>query len=161
MQPPSSSQHSVSVEHDLVQGSVIVKTADFSDLDTIRELNMAIFNEERVINTFDRRDLLMLIAYVRGVPVGFKIGYQHSNSVFYSAKGGVLESFRRQGIARVLLEEMVQQVRRMGYRRFIYDTFPNKNPGMTILGLNEGFKVVKADFNSVYKDYRLQLEIEI
>ena len=161
MQPPSSSQHSVSVEHDLVQGSVIVKTADFSDLDTIRELNMAIFNEERVINTFDRRDLLMLIAYVRGVSVGFKIGYQHSNSVFYSAKGGVLESFRRQGIARVLLEEMVQQVRRMGYRRFIYDTFPNKNPGMTILGLNEGFKVVKADFNSVYKDYRLQLEIEI
>jgi len=161
MQPPSSSQNSVSVEHDLVQGSVIVKTADFSDLDTIRELNMAIFNEERVINTFDRRDLLMLIAYVRGVPVGFKIGYQHSNSVFYSAKGGVLDSFRRQGIARILLEEMVQQVRRMGYRRFIYDTFPNKNPGMTILGLNEGFKVVKADFNSVYKDYRLQLEIEI
>ncbi|MBX2818431.1 MAG: GNAT family N-acetyltransferase [Rhodothermaceae bacterium] len=161
MQPPSSSQKSVSVEHDPVQGSVIVKTADFSDLDTIRELNVAIFNEERVINTFDRKDLLMLIAYVRGVPVGFKIGYQHSNSVFYSAKGGVLESFRRQGIARVLLEEMVQQVRRMGYRRFIYDTFPNKNPGMTILGLNEGFKVVKADFNSVYKDYRLQLEIEI
>ena len=161
MQPPSSSQNSVSEEHNLVQGSVIVKTADFSDLDTIRDLNMAIFNEERVINTFDRKDLLMLIAYVRGVPVGFKIGYQQSNNVFYSAKGGVLESFRRQGIARVLLEEMVQQVRRMGYRRFIYDTFPNKNPGMTILGLNEGFKVVKADFNSVYKDYRLQLEIEI
>lgn len=161
MQPPSSTQKAVSADHNLVQGSVIVKKADLSDLDTIRELNLAIFKEERVINTFDRKDLLMLIAYVRGVPVGFKIGYKQDNSVFYSAKGGILESFRRKGIARILLEEMVQQVRRMGYRRFIYDTFPNKHPGMTILGLNEGFKIVKADFNSVYKDYRLQFAIDI
>lgn len=144
-----------------MHGSVIVKTADLSDLDIIKELNSAIFSEERIINTFDRRDLLMLIAYVGGVPVGFKIGYKQDNSVFYSAKGGVLESYRRHGIARILLEEMVQQVRRMGYRRFLYDTFPNKHPGMTILGLKEGFEVVKADYNSVYKDYRLQFAIDI
>jgi hypothetical protein len=29
---------------------------------------------------------------------------------------------------------------------------------MTILGLNEGFRVVKADFNKAYKDWRLRLE---
>ena len=161
MQPPFSSQKAVSADQNAVNGSVIVKIADFSDLDTIRELNVAIFKEDRIINTFDRQDLLMLIAYVRGIPVGFKIGYKQSNSVFYSAKGGVLEAFRRQGIARVLLEEMVQQVRRMGYRRFIYDTFPNKHPGMAILGLNEGFKIIKADYNSVYKDHRLQFAIDI
>ena len=58
MQPPSSTQKAISTENnDLVQGSVIVKKADFSDLETIRELNIAIFNEERVINTFDRKDL--------------------------------------------------------------------------------------------------------
>ena len=160
MQPPSS-QKIAAAKSGPIHRSVVVKVADFSDLDTIRELNMAIFEEERIINTFDRKDLLMLIAYVQGVPVGFKVGYKQSKSVFYSAKGGVLDTFRRQGIARVLLEEMVQHVRRMGYRRFIYDTFPNKHPGMTILGLNEGFEIVQADYNSVYKDYRLQFAIDI
>lgn len=158
---PLSSQKTISAEQNLVHNNVIVKVADFSDLDTLRELNTSIFGEERIINTFDRKDLLMLIAYVRGIPVGFKVGYKQSTSVFYSAKGGVLESFRRQGVARVLLEEMIRQVRRMGYRRFIYDTFPNKHPGMAIMGMNEGFKIVKADYNSVYKDYRLQLAIDI
>jgi GNAT superfamily N-acetyltransferase len=111
-----------------------------------------------VINQFDRPDLLMLLALADGEPIGFKIGYGESRTTFYSAKGAVVEGWRRRGVARALLQAMIEEVRRMGYRRFAYDTFPNMHPGMTVMGLQEGFKVTAAGFNSSYKDYRIRLE---
>lgn len=127
-------------------------------LDVIRRLNLTIFKEQRIINTFDRDELLMLLAYVDDRPVGFKIGYRESRFVYYSAKGGVLPDYRRLGVARHLLHVMLDHARRSGYTRFAFDTFPNKHPGMTIMGLTEGFRVTKADYNTAYKDYRLRFE---
>ncbi len=131
---------------------------DHSAIDVIRDLNVSIFNEERIINTFDREDLMMLLAIVDGDAVGFKIGYRENRFVYYSAKGGVLREHRRQGLAMKMLYEMMSRARRRGYVRFAYDTFPNRGPGMTIMGLSEGFRVVKADFNKTYKDWRIRLE---
>lgn len=139
-------------------GPVRIVEVDRSHLEVVYDLNYAIFEERRVINTFDRDDLMMLLAYVDEEPVGFKIGYKESRFVYYSAKGGVLPQVRRRGLARRMLYYMASGARQKGYVRFAYDTFPNRNPGMTILGLKEGFRVVKADFNSVYKDYRLRFE---
>ncbi len=141
--------------------SVIIQPVGLESLDIIRKLNVTIFEEERVINTFDREDLLMLVAYLDEEPIGFKIGYRQSHDTFYSAKGGTLSSYRRKGVARMMLYDMIERVRAQGYHRFAFDTFPNKHPGMTILGLDEGFNVVKADFNTVFQDYRLQFEKEI
>ncbi len=137
---------------------VRVVAIDRSKLPILRRLNLTIFDEERIINTFDRDDLLMLLAYVGDEPVGFKIGYRESRFVFYSAKGGILPEYRRAGLALRLLHEMMNHARRRGYRRFAFDTFPNKHPGMTILGLTRGFRVTKADYNPTYKDYRLRFE---
>lgn len=130
-------------------------------IETVRTLNIAIFDEERIINTFDRDDVLILLAYVDDQPAGFKLGYKLYQDTFYSAKGGVLPEYRRQGIARLLLHEMIAVVRARGYTRFTYDTFPNKHPGMTVLGLAEGFRVVKAGYSPQYKDYRLRFEKEV
>lgn len=130
-------------------------------LDVIRRLNTTIFDERRVINTFEREDLLMLLAALGDEPAGFKIGYRLRAGTFYSAKGGVLSRYRRQGIARALLHVMMDWVRDRGYRHFTYDTFPNRHPGMTILGLSEGFRVVKAGYNPQYDDYRLRFQKEL
>jgi GNAT superfamily N-acetyltransferase len=100
----------------------------------------------------------MLIALYDEKPVGFKIGYRENRFVFYSAKGGVLESYRTLGVARAMMYAMIDQAQLMGYRRFAYDTFPNMHPGMTIMGLREGFRVVRADFNQAYHDFRLRFE---
>lgn len=127
-------------------------------LSVIRRMNRTIFDEERIINTFDRDDLLMLLATYNGNPAGFKIGYRLRHDTYYSAKGGVLSDYRRQGIARALLYEMLDYVHDREYTRFVYDTFPNKHPGMTVLGLNEGFRVVKAGYSPQYNDYRLRFE---
>lgn len=122
----------------------------------IRTLNEIIFGDTEVIRSFDRRNLLMLVAWLRGNPVGFKVGYELKPRVFYSAKGGVVPPARRQGVARALLHAMLDRVRERGYRQFVFDTFPNKHPGMTILALNEGFRVVQAGFNPEHGDYRLR-----
>jgi GNAT superfamily N-acetyltransferase len=127
-------------------------------LDVIRQLNRVIFDEERIINTFDRDDLLMLLASLGDEPVGFKIGYKESRDTFYSAKGGVLAGYRRQGISRRLLYAMIDRIHDKGYRILAFDTFPNIHPGMTILGLVEGFRVTRADYNPTYKDFRLRFE---
>ncbi len=125
-------------------------------LDTIRHLNVEIFDDEHIIKTFDRDDLLMLLARSTGTVVGFKLGYQLDASTFYSAKGGVRPTYRRNGIARALLYAMLDVVQKRGYERFVYDTFPNKHPGMTVLGLDEGFEVVRAGYSPQYQDYRLR-----
>jgi GNAT superfamily N-acetyltransferase len=148
----------IPAEEDGRGGAVRIVEVDQSSLDVIRTLNFTVFDEERVINTFDREDLLILLAYVDDVPVGFKIGYRENRYSFYSAKGGVLPEYRRKGLARRMLYDMMERVRQKGFTRFAFDTFPNRNPGMAILALNEGFRIVKADFNTVYRDYRLRFE---
>ncbi|MEM0962379.1 MAG: GNAT family N-acetyltransferase [Bacteroidota bacterium] len=124
----------------------------------IRAINHAVFGTGHVIQRLDRDDLLLLLAVAAGEPVGFKVGYGESAATFYSAKGGVIDGWRRQGIARVLLVRMEAEARAMGYRRLAFDTFPNKHPGMTVFGLAEHFKVTAAGYNAAYRDYRLRFE---
>lgn len=126
--------------------------------DEIRELNELVFGESRVIHRLDRKDLMLLVARREGQLVGYKVGYGESQITFYSAKGGVLPGHRRLGIARALLYQMEEEARQLGYVRFAYDTFPNKHPGMTVLGLAEGFAVTAAGYNSAYRDYRIRFE---
>jgi GNAT superfamily N-acetyltransferase len=130
-------------------------------LPVIRRLNQTIFGEARIINQLDRRDLLLFLAYIEGEPVGFKVGYGLTQSKYYSAKGGVLEPWRGQGVARALLYAMEEEARRLGYDRFAYDTFPNMHPGMTVLGLREGFEVTAAGYNATYQDYRIRFEKDL
>ena len=128
------------------------------DMDAIFILNESIFGEERVINTFDRKDLVLLLASIDEEPIGFKVGYRENRFVFYSAKGGVSPSFRRRGIALALMDAMMDRARDRGYARLAFDTFPNLHPGMTILGIQEGFRLMKADYNATYREYRLRFE---
>lgn len=142
-------------------GDVHIEVVGLEALPIIKRLNRQCFDEERVINRFDREDLLLMLAYVGGEAIGFKIGYRENATTFYSAKGGVLESHRRSGVARLLLHAMMDRCRRHGYEIFAYDTFPNRHPGMAILGLSEGFRVTAADYNQTMGDWRLRLEIAL
>ena len=140
---------------------VDVRVVGLDHLFVVEDLNQRIFHEDRVINTFDREDLLILLAYVDGSPVGFKIGYREDRFTFYSAKGGVLQQYRRRGVARILLDHLCETVRGWGYKRVAYDTFPNRHGGMTVMGLAEGFRVTRADYNPVYRDFRLRFEKDL
>jgi len=135
-----------------------IASIPLSQLDDVRRMNRDIFSEERVINSFEKEDLMILEARLDGEPVGFKVGYRESKKVFYSAKGGVVADQRRNGIALALLDDMMRRVEEKGYHVFAFDTFPNLHPGMTILAMENGFRLVKADYNAVYKEFRLRFE---
>lgn len=138
-----------------------IRRINIDELADVRVMNRSIFAEDRIINTFDRPDLVILEARVEGVAAGFKIGYRENRFTFYSAKGGIMPAFRRRGIALALLENMMTQARAMDYRRFAFDTFPNLHPGMTILALKSGFRLIKSDYNTVYREYRLRFEARL
>ena len=147
--------------HDAGPPGLEIECVDASRFDEIRRLNEAVFGEGRVIYRLDRDDLTLLLARVGGEAVGYKVGYGESRTTFYSAKGGVLDGWRRLGVARALLARMEDQARVLGYQRFAYDTFPNKHPGMTVLGLAEGFTVTAAGYNAAYRDFRLRFERDL
>ena len=138
-----------------------IERLDVGRLAEVRRLNRAVFGDERVIYRFDRDDLTLLVAHVGDETVGYKVGYRESPTTFYSAKGGVLDGWRRRGVARALLARMEDEARRLGYDRFAFDTFPNKHPGMTVMGLAAGFTVTAAGYNAAYRDYRIRFERDL
>lgn len=140
---------------------VRIERVDLARFEEIRRLNKRVFGDTRVLFSLDHEDLTLLLASDGAVPIGFKVGYAENGNVFYSAKGGVLESYRRNGVAKALLTRLMEEARRMGYRRFAFDTFPNRHPGMTVLALNEGFGITAAGYNAAYKDYRLRFETRL
>ena len=58
-----------------------------------------------------------MLAFVGDEAVGYKVGYRESATTFYSAKGGVLDAWRRMGVAKALLVRMEAEARRMGRLR--------------------------------------------
>lgn len=135
-----------------------ISTITLDELDVIGDMNRILFSEDRIINSLERKDLMLLVAHFEGMPAGFKVGYRENRFVFYSAKGGVLPDFRRRGIARLLMYEMMDRAFEIGYSRFAFDTFPNLHPGMTVLAVTEGFRLIKSDYNTAYREYRLRFE---
>ena len=138
-----------------------IRQVGFEAMQTITAMNRTIFGEKRVINRFDRMDLIMLIAYEEQQAVGFKIGYGMNRSMYYSAKGGVLEEFRRKGVAGRLLDRLMADAAGLGYKSFCFDTFPNQHTGMTLLALQRGFHVSEIRYSDVYDDLRLRFVADL
>ena len=76
--------------------------------------------------------------------LGFKIGYELSDSVFYSWLGGVLPEFRRKGIARSLLKNQHAWCIKNGYT-LIRTKTQLHNYSMYNLNRSMGFHVIGND----------------
>ena len=135
-----------------------IQIVGFEALPIVAAINRQLFDEERIINRFDRPDLVIMVAFVGEEPAGFKIGYGLDRKVYYSAKGGVLEPYRRQGIANLLLTGLMEEAVRRGYRTYCFDTFPNRHSGMAVLALQRGFVVSEVRFSDVYHDLRVRFQ---
>jgi GNAT superfamily N-acetyltransferase len=133
-----------------------IEAVGFEAIHAIRSMNRVLFGEERVINRFDRPDLIMLLACNDAEPIGFKIGYGMDGGLYYSAKGGVMAPYRRRGVATVLLDQLMDAAAARGYTRFAFDTFPNLHTGMTLLALKQGFIVTEIRYSDIYDDLRVR-----
>ncbi|MEX0772609.1 MAG: GNAT family N-acetyltransferase [Balneolales bacterium] len=140
---------------------VYVQEVDLSEVEVIKPVNKKLFGEDRIINDFNKKDLIILAAYTEDVITGFKIGYGIGGTTFYSAKSGVLTGYRRNGIATKLLYRMILEVKKRGYKNLVYDTFPSRFPGMMDLGLKEGFKSISEKWNEAYKDTQIRMKLKL
>lgn len=110
--------------------------------------------EERLADT----QHLILIAELDGNPAGFKVGYQrYSHDVFYSWMGGVLNEYRRKGIATKLANEQETWAKTRGYTKVVFKT-RNRLTKMIHFGLNRGFMIVDLIKKGKVGDYRLVME---
>ena len=73
--------------------------------------------------------------------IGYKIGYQIRDDYFESWVGGVIPAYRRQGIAKHLIEQQHRWCTEQGFS-YINTLTSGDNQAMLIANLNAGYQVV-------------------
>ena len=107
------------------------------------------------------KETLILVAYLNGVPAGLKIGYDKWNdNRFYSWIGGVIPEFRRNGVARELLEAMEEFALKKEYSLLEMKTY-NHHKKMIFFALKHGFSIFSAMKDPKVDDIAIYLRKEI
>ena len=88
-----------------------------------------------------KKNILTVIAYESGQPVGYKQGFESRPGYFDSDTGGVVESARRRGIAQQMMLLQHEWCLDQGFR-FIDTSTGTDAQAMLILNLKNGFVVV-------------------
>ncbi|KAB7725605.1 GNAT family N-acetyltransferase [Rudanella paleaurantiibacter] len=88
-----------------------------------------------------RTPLLIGLAFDGPALIGYKIGYERKPGHFYSWLGGVLPTYRGQGIASALMTGQHDWCRQRGYHTLRTQTY-NQWRSMLILNLRHGFDIV-------------------
>jgi ribosomal protein S18 acetylase RimI-like enzyme len=107
-------------------------------------------------NRLNQTDSMILVVYLDGQPVGFKIGY-HRNGEYYSWLGAILPAFRMIGLAKILAFEMEKRALTMGYQTIWMKT-RNRYKGMLLFAIRNGFQIVDIEKADRLDQYRIILE---
>ncbi|MBV2129675.1 GNAT family N-acetyltransferase [Arsukibacterium indicum] len=99
---------------------------------------------ERLQSRLDGVVGLILVAKYEGKLVGYKVGYQLTEDTFYSWLGGVIPEYRKQGVATLLLNYQEEWARNLGYKQIKVKSM-NRFPGMLIMLISNGYKIVGID----------------
>jgi GNAT superfamily N-acetyltransferase len=113
---------------------------------------------EKVIQRLDEAPgLHALIAFnADREPIAFKTGYRQDFFTFYSWIGGVVGTYRNQGIASMMMKRQHEWCSEQGYR-YIQTKTLNRWRNMLILDLKHGFDIVGVQHG---KDGGLRIILE-
>lgn len=88
-----------------------------------------------------RKGYVIILAFDKEKVVGYKIGYEERQGIFYSWLGGVYPEYQRKGIATGLLRMQHDWCKEQGYSLVRTQT-KNRWRNMLILNIREGFDIV-------------------
>jgi ribosomal protein S18 acetylase RimI-like enzyme len=109
--------------------------------------------QQRLFNT----QYLILVAVNHQEIVGFKIGYdRYRDGRFYSWLGGVLPTYRKDGIASKLAIEQENWALKMGFQSIVLKT-RNRFSNMLIFALKNGFLIEDIEIKENIEDNRIIL----
>lgn len=126
------------------------KVTQFSDEDIVNvkhlcELIFAEWNERRFrARIAESKNPMMIMAHIDSVPVGFKLGYEISNEVFYSWLGGVSPKFRHYGFGLQMAKAQIEWCKNRAYKKLQMKT-RNRFPQMIALNLKLGFEIIGVE----------------
>ncbi len=95
----------------------------------------------------DHQKFFLVIAWVQGQAVAFKLGYERTEKKFHSWLGGVTPEFRGLGIAQDLMNHQHDWCKAQGYTKISTKT-QNRFREMLVLNIKNGFNVVGIDSDS-------------
>lgn len=126
-------------------------------LSILLDLYSSVFKDAKIDfftnRIYQKEDVLSIVALKKRVPIGFKIGYQYNKDTFYSWVGGILPSYRKQGIAQNLIDLQHTWAKERKYLK-IKTKSMNRFKPMIILNLKNGFNIM-----SVYTNNHQQTKI--
>ena len=112
---------------------------------------------EKYHERLSNRPHLILRADMGKKAVGFKIGYQIEEGIFYSWVGGVLPDFRREGVARALANEMEAWLRTHDYHTLRMKTH-NQFRNMLLFAIGNDFQITGVEQRENIMENRILLE---
>ena len=124
----------------------IIDVVGPEDLPIIVQLYNQIFRPPRDLESLRRRfrgryNVLMLLARLKDLPVGFFIGFELKPTVYFAWFYGVLPDFRRQGIASQLMEAVHSWARQNEYESIRFECHNQHRP-MLHLAIALGYDIV-------------------
>ncbi len=102
---------------------------------------------------------LILVAYLEGKAVGFKVGYEREG-YFYSWMGAVLKQARRKGVAMALAKEQESWAKQQGYRSITFKT-RNRLKAMLLFALRNGFNIISVEEREDIGENRILLRKDL
>ncbi|MFF2175883.1 GNAT family N-acetyltransferase [Lysinibacillus sp. NPDC058147] len=90
-----------------------------------------------------KEGLICLLAVENEDILGFKLGYIHPDSIFYSWLGGVHEKNRGQGIASQLMMRQHEHLKALGFKK-VRTYGRNERKAMLITNLKHGFDIIST-----------------
>jgi len=137
--------------------AVTVRQADIKELHSVNA-GIEEFKTPYPIEVFEERlagrQWYGLVAEDEGELLGFKLGYDEGEGVFYSWLGGVLPAARRRGAARLMLHAQEAWVREHGYTEIRVKS-RNRYRNMLMLLLSEGYQVFDIEPQEQLEDNRI------
>lgn len=111
----------------------------------IPEFSKTLMQADVTARLADRKSHIIIAQHSAEKALGFKVGYEISDTVFYSWLGGVVPRYRRQGIAQQLREAQELWAQTQGYTQIQVKSM-NRFPAMLQL-------LIAADYHiSAYED---------
>ncbi|WP_231689631.1 GNAT family N-acetyltransferase [Bacillus sp. FJAT-27245] len=123
-------------------------------MEAIQRLHNSIFggNDDLLAKMHNKPKLLFNFALDGQKLVGYKIGYELSQTHFYSWLGGVAPEYRNHGIAASLMNQQHNYLKQHGYT-YVQTKTMNKWRSMLLLNIKNGFDIIETytDKNGKHK----------
>ncbi len=137
-----------------------IKQGQLSDILAI-ETNIPEFGTPKTLEIIKQRladkTYLLLVAYRNEQPVGYKLGYALSDTVFYSWLGAVMPEHRGHGLAQKMLNEQEAWLKTQNYQTVQVKTMNRFRAMLAMLAKNH-YHIIDIEPGDTSLDNKIRFE---